>query len=68
MLKLFYSSVDWPLVKDRKIGCGAVGKLKISNICDKVFKKGPSKICGRQPLKNLKWYGMPKQTISLQIF
>ena len=27
-----------------------------------VFKNGPSKICGRQPLKNL------KQTISLQIF
>ena len=22
----------------------------------KVFKNGPSKICGRQPLKNLKWY------------
>ena len=24
--------------------------------CDKVFKSGPSKICGRQPLKNLKGY------------
>ena len=24
----------------------------------KVFKNGPSKICGRQPLKNLKWYGL----------
>ena len=23
---------------------------------DKVFKKGPSKVCGRQPLKNLKGY------------
>ena len=23
-------------------------------IWDKVFKNGPSKICGRQPLKNLK--------------
>ena len=22
---------------------------------DKVFKKGPSKICGRQPLKNFTW-------------
>ena len=33
-----------------------------------VFKNGPSKICGRQPLKNLKWYGLSKQTISLQIF
>ena len=29
-------------------------------IWDKVFKNGPSEICGRQPLK--------KQTISLQIF
>ena len=34
----------------------------------KVFKNGQSKICGRQPLKNLKWYGLPRQTISLQIF
>ena len=25
---------------------------------DKVLKNGPSKICGRQPLKNLKWYGL----------
>ena len=24
----------------------------------KVFKNGPSKICGRQPLKNLKCYGL----------
>ena len=24
--------------------------------CDKVFKSGPSKICGRQPVKNLKGY------------
>ena len=27
-----------------------------NNIWDKVFKNGPSKICERQPLKNLKWY------------
>ena len=27
-------------------------------IWDKVFKNGPSKICGRQPLKNLKGYGL----------
>ena len=26
----------------------------------KVFKNGPGKICGRQPWKNLKWYGLPK--------
>ena len=29
-------------------------------IWNKVFKNGPSKICGRQPLKNLKGYGLPK--------
>ena len=34
----------------------------------KVFKNGPSKICRRQPLKNLKWYGLFRQTISLQFF
>ena len=35
----------------------------------KVFKNGPSEICGRQPLKNLKCLcHLPKQTISLQIF
>ena len=26
---------------------------------DKVLKNGPSKICGRQPLKNFKGYGLP---------
>ena len=29
-------------------------------ILDKVFKNGPSKICGRQPLKNLKKYDLLK--------
>ena len=24
----------------------------------KLFKNEPSKICGRQPLKYLKWYGL----------
>ena len=28
------------------------------SIWDKVFKNGPSKVCGRQGLKNLKWYGL----------
>ena len=27
----------------------------------------PSKICGRQLLKNLKRYGLPRQTISLHL-
>ena len=30
------------------------------DIWDKVFKKGPSENCGRQPLKNLKGYGLLK--------
>ena len=34
----------------------------------RVFRNGPSKISGRQPFKNLKWYGLPRQTISLQMF
>ena len=34
----------------------------------KVFKNGPNKIYGRQPLKNLKRYNLLKQTISLKIF
>ena len=29
----------------------------------KVFKNGPSKICGRQPLKNLKGYGLLKHVM-----
>ena len=33
---------------------------------DKVFKNGPSKTCERQSLKNMKRYGLLKQTISLQ--
>ena len=31
-----------------------------SNKWVKVFKNGPSKICGRQLLKSLRWYGLPK--------
>ena len=41
----------------------------ISGQCNnwvKAFKNGPGKICGRQPLKNLKGCGLLKQTISLQ--
>ena len=34
-------------------------------IWDKVFKNEPSKICGRQSLKNLKSYGLLRWTISL---
>ena len=31
---------------------------------DKVFKNGPTKIRGRQPLTNLNWYDLPKQAIT----
>ena len=37
-------------------------QLAIVSIWDKVFKNGPREICGRQSLKNLKWYGLLKQT------
>ena len=45
-----------------------LNSLIIRHKWDKVFKNGPSKTCGRQPLKNLKEYGPLKQTIPLQIF
>ena len=31
--------------------------FRVTLSLDKVFKNGPSKICGRQSLKNLKEYG-----------
>ena len=33
-------------------------------IWDKAFKSGLSEFCGRQPLKNLKGYGLLKHTLS----
>ena len=30
----------------------------VKTLWDEVFKSEPSKICGRQPLKNLRWYGL----------
>ena len=35
-------------------------EIKANNKCDKVFKNGPSKICGRQPLPKLKGYDLLK--------
>ena len=32
----------------------------LKNVGDKFFKSGLSKFCGRQPLKNLKGYGLLK--------
>ena len=34
----------------------------VHNVWEKVFKNGPSKICGRQLLKDLKEYGLLKLT------
>ena len=34
----------------------------------KVFKNRPNKICERQSLKNLKWYGLPNQNNFLKAF
>ena len=34
--------------------------VEIFNSQDKLFKSGLSKFCGRQPLKNLKGYGLPQ--------
>ena len=42
-------------------------KLSI-DIWDKVLKYRPSKICGRQPLKNLKGYGLLKRTNHFKFF
>ena len=35
-------------------------RRRCMKIWEKVFKNEPSKICGRQSLKNLKGYGLPK--------
>ena len=40
----------------------------LRNIWVKIVKNELSKICRRQPLKNLNWYGLPRRTISLQFF
>ena len=38
----------------------------LSNIWCKIFKNGPSKSCGRQSLKNLKWYyGLPANLLNV---
>ena len=34
----------------------------VNSIWISVFKNGPSKMCGTQLLKNLKWYGLRNQT------
>ena len=43
-------------------------KISFEEMGQSIQKNGVSKICGRQPLKSLKEYGLLKQTISLPIF
>ena len=45
------------------LGWAASSLLKLI-IWVKVFKNGPSKICGREPLKNFQWYGLFKGRLS----
>ena len=63
--KTFYSSLSMPnwriLQKNQQISIWKKTNKIWSDKWDKVFKNGPSKICGRQPLKNLKGYGLLKQ-------
>ena len=44
------------------------GSGQQSPLCDKIFTNGPSKVCGRQPLKYLKGYGLLKQKIAKILF
>ena len=39
-----------------------------AHVCDKIFMNGPTKVCGRQPLKHLKGYGLLKQKIPKILF
>ena len=54
------SSVLWHLLQKTWVW----NKLQMRQI----YKNRPSKICGTQHLKCLKWYGLLKHNISLQVF
>ena len=43
-------------------------KTSLTKIWDKVFKNGPSNICGRQPFKNLKGYGLLSRPYHFKFF
>ena len=63
-LKTYKNQWEVSQVKIQKIENTVQEKYKSlihtsSYTCVKVFKNGPSKICGRQPSKYLKWYGLP---------
>ena len=46
--------------------CSEYSKYFPWQIWAKVFKSGPSKICGRHPLKNLKEYGLLQQILLIR--
>ena len=48
----------------KSFGLRMPNSQSIKFICDKVFKNRTSEICGRQPLKYLKWYGLLKVGLS----
>ena len=54
-----FKQKTWFLIKNKSLS-----KLR-DNIWDKVFKNGPSKICGRQPIKNLKEYSLVRGLVCL---
>ena len=68
-LGLFFKKSKFSYESHRSVSIlGKYGYENLSDIWGKVFKNGPSKIWGRQALKNLKWYGhvwygLPQQTI-----
>ena len=59
MLSWHYSEVE--------SGGHSAKRTLAESIQDRVFKNGPRKICGRQPLKNLNWpileYFVPYSTL-----
>ena len=48
--------------------CYSTVLISCVNKCVKVFKNGLKKICGRQPLKILKWYGLPSRPYHFKFF
>ena len=68
-LRFIYGSLRWTgtIWRSEPVHLGEPVRTCIIHdfIWDRVFKSGLTKFCGRQPLKNLKGYGLLKQTISL---
>ena len=61
---------EYSLIKLHLLNYASIPWLHLSrnssrNIWNKVFKNGPSKICGKQPLKNLKGYGLLSHIVCL---